>query len=85
MGNIIDYIDAYADRTFDDMAFNKVDALILSQFSYLKLDGFVPEVGTFTDGITIADMAKRAKLANNAYREFVPTVGTCRTVMNGAG
>ena len=59
MGNIIDYIGAYGSVSFEEKGFNKVDALILSQFSYLKLNGFVPCVGTMTDDVTIAQIAAR--------------------------
>ncbi len=57
MKNIVDYIADYGDKTFKDSAFNKVDALILSQFSYLKLDGLVPDVGSFSEPVTIAEIA----------------------------
>ncbi len=58
MKNIIDYIDRYGSLTFAEKPFNKVDALILSQFSYFKLDGFVPEVGTFEDPVTIKSISE---------------------------
>ena len=64
MGNIIDYTEAYADLTFAEKEFNKVDALILSQFSYFKLDGFVPSVGSFEDGVTIADIAAKDNVSD---------------------
>ena len=57
--NIIDYIERYKNLTFAEKEFNKVDALILSQFSYLKLDGFVPEVGSFADPVTIRQISQR--------------------------
>lgn len=58
--NIIGYVEQYGDAPFSEKGFNKVDALVMSQFSYFKLDGFVPEVGKRHDcGITIADIAAR--------------------------
>ena len=59
MKNIIDYIGAYGGHTFEDMPFNRVDALILSQFSYLKLAGFVPFDGSYENSVTIEEIAKR--------------------------
>ncbi len=55
--NITGYIKNYSTATFDEMPFNKVDALILSQFSYFKLRGFVPEVGTFVPPVTVSAIA----------------------------
>ena len=37
MKNITDYVDRYKDVSFEEKPFNKVDALVLSQFSYFKL------------------------------------------------
>ncbi len=59
MNNIIDYIGSYGHLTFAGKPFNKVDALIMSQFSYLKLEGFVPAVGSDEDNVTIGSIAKR--------------------------
>ncbi|MCR5507953.1 MAG: DUF2974 domain-containing protein [Lachnospiraceae bacterium] len=38
MGNITDYVTEYGDRTLDELPFNEVDSLVLSQFAYLKFD-----------------------------------------------
>lgn len=59
MKNIIDYIGEYGKFSFSDKPFNKVDSLILTQFSYFKLNGFVPEVGTMKPGVTIRSIANR--------------------------
>ena len=40
--NIITYVENYKDTDFEQMPFHEVDALVLSQFIYLKLDGLVP-------------------------------------------
>lgn len=40
MGNIRDYIIEYGDKTLDELPFNEVDSLVLSQFAYLKFDAF---------------------------------------------
>lgn len=57
MKNIIDYIENYGTLTFAEKEFNKVDALILSQFAYFKFDGLVPPVGTFLPPVSIKDIA----------------------------
>ena len=57
MKNIIDYIQKYGALTFEEKEFNKVDALILSQFSYLKLEGKVPAVGTMLPSVTLKSIA----------------------------
>ena len=57
MKNIIDYIQKYGDLTFEEKEFNKVDALALSQFSYLKLEGKVPNVGTMLPPVTLKSIA----------------------------
>lgn len=41
MANIIDYLDWRGDLSFASDSFNEVDNLILSNLSYLKLDGIV--------------------------------------------
>ena len=57
MSNIIDYVKDYGHNSFFDKPFNKVDALVLSQFSYLKLDSHVPQVGTLCPGVSVYDIA----------------------------
>ena len=64
MKNIIDYIGNYGELSFAEKEFNKVDALILSQFSYLKFEGLVPEVGTFLPPVSIRDIAGKDNAAD---------------------
>ena len=64
MKNIIDYIGNYGGLSFAEKEFNKVDALILSQFSYLKFEGLVPEVGTFLPSVSVRDIAGNDKAAD---------------------
>ncbi len=45
MENIITYIKNYGHLDYTQMAFNEVDALVLCQFIYLKLDELVPHYG----------------------------------------
>lgn len=53
--------------------FCDVDSLVLSQFSYLKLDGMVPDVDRDAEGISLRELAEHAdyeKLyADERYRE----------------
>ena len=64
MKNIIDYIGNYGEVTFAEKKFNKVDALILSQFSYFKFDGFVPSVGTFLPHVSVREIAGMDNVAD---------------------
>ena len=64
MKNITAYVENYKDKTFDEMPFNRVDALILSQFAYFKLNGFVPEVGTFVPPVSLSQIASSDKVAD---------------------
>ena len=43
MGTLLDYLKEYGDYTLAEKPFCEVDSLILSQFSYLKFDGMLPE------------------------------------------
>lgn len=58
MFNIIDYVKKYGDTGYEVMPFNDVDRLILSQFSYLKFDGLLPEVGMREPNVTIAQLSR---------------------------
>lgn len=62
MKSILDYIDEYGHLSFDEKEFGPVDSLILSQFSYLKMENIVPKVGTMVMPILIRDMAKSDNL-----------------------
>lgn len=64
MPNIIDYIKKYGDCEYSELPFNDVDSLILSQFSYLKFDGLVPQVGQNLPPITIANLSKMPDVDN---------------------
>ena len=64
MKNITDYVDRYKDVSFEEKPFNKVDALVLSQFSYFKLDGFVPSVGPMLENVTIRSIAQHENVSD---------------------
>lgn len=63
MKNILDYIDNYGHLSFEEKEFDKVDSLILSQFSYLKMDEVVPNVGSIKPSVKIKDIALSDELA----------------------
>ena len=42
MRNLFDYLNFYGNYSFDECAYNEVDALILALLSYVKLEGIVP-------------------------------------------
>ncbi|MBQ9863058.1 MAG: DUF2974 domain-containing protein, partial [Lachnospiraceae bacterium] len=44
MGNIVDYVKEKGDKLFSERAFSKEDALVLSQFVYLKFDNLMKEM-----------------------------------------
>ena len=56
MGNIISYLEKYGDKSFSEMPFNEVDALVLSQFSYLKFDGVIPRLTDNQNAVSMAQM-----------------------------
>ncbi len=57
MGNIISYLEECGHMSFGDLPFNEVDALILSQFSYLKLDGLIPKITDEAEAVSFLHLA----------------------------
>ena len=45
MKNMLYYLKVHGNDRMDERDFCDVDSLILSQFSYLKMDGIVPGIG----------------------------------------
>lgn len=61
MNNITDYVKQYGKFTINELPFNEVDSLVLSQFSYLKFDGLIP-VSTKEDvSITLEQLSGKKK------------------------
>jgi hypothetical protein len=58
MKNIIDYLSEYGERSFDDLAFNEVDGLVLAQFSYFRWDRIIPGFLEDEDGVSMTEMAQ---------------------------
>lgn len=73
MGTIIDYLKEYGDYTFKEKPLNEVDSLVLSQLSYLKFDGIVPDIMEDKPFVTIGYLNghqdKEKLFADERYRE----------------
>ncbi len=56
MGNIIDYVREYGDKSMKEHPFNEEDALVLSQFIYLKWEHIVPRLSDNAKNMSIKRM-----------------------------
>ena len=63
MGSMEAYIKQYGNLTFEQLAFNEIDALILDEMVYLPIDLFIGESFNFEDGMTIQELSQ-------AYRPY---------------
>ena len=61
MGNITDYVREYGDKSMEERPFDEVDALVLSQFIYLKWEHVIPGLGDNKEAMSIADMDEAMK------------------------
>lgn len=59
MSDIISYLKRKKDYSFSEEPFNEVDALVLSQFIYLKLDDLVPFTSEKRENVMLYDVANR--------------------------
>ena len=53
---ILTYLKKQGDKSFQELPFNEVDALILCQFSYLKFDGLVPGVDETAPAVVLREL-----------------------------
>lgn len=76
VANIIDYVEHYGKKTFEEVPFNDVDALVLAQLSYLpisidikkKLPLTIHKVAEdYFKTVSSADMKKRIRLYREVY------------------
>lgn len=71
--NMIDYVKKQGSLTFAESKFNDVDSLVLSQFSYLKFDGMVPDIDSGMEGVTVKELSERKDreklFADERYRD----------------
>lgn len=56
MRSITDYVKKYGKYTIDEMPFNDVDSLVLSQLAYLKFDGMVPGIKENLPSVAIREL-----------------------------
>ncbi len=68
MNTIIDYLEKEAFETFDERPISPVDSLILSQFSYLKFDGMVPNEFSENKAVSLVDIYQ-SKDFNNLFSD----------------
>ncbi len=59
--SIIDYALFNANRDFDEIPFNKIDALIFSQLSYLNYTGIVEDTRSESKGVYLHEIAEHEK------------------------
>ncbi len=69
MGTIFEYLEDYGRYSFFQIPFNEVDALILSQFSYLKLEGIVAPIERITYLISVEEIVQ-SKYSQHTYRQI---------------
>ena len=73
MGTILDYLREYGDYSFEEKPFSDVDSLVISQLSYLKFDGIVPEPGEECAPVSLSEIAAHADYdhlyADERYRK----------------
>jgi hypothetical protein len=60
MANIIDYANEAARKSFFEDPFNPLDSLLLSQLSYVRFDGIVPDVREKGSSISLKDILGHA-------------------------
>ena len=56
MNNVFGYLKEYGGFTFSQKKFCDVDALVLAQFSYLKVDGMVPRLREGAEAVTLRSL-----------------------------
>ncbi|MGB4407649.1 MAG: Mbeg1-like protein [Sphaerochaeta sp.] len=61
MSNIIDYVKSAKD-SFDSRPFCELDSLVLSQFSYLRFNGFVPGISSVDVSVSIRELLEQDNL-----------------------
>ena len=72
MKNIIDYLLEYGDRSFNDLPWNEVDGLVLSQFAYFRWDRVIPGFLEDEDGVTMTEMTQDLDTHYVYERELYP-------------
>ncbi len=78
MKNMITYLKKYGNTSFDELPFNEIDSLILSQIGYLNLDLFINDPN---DEIFLKDVLnkKNAKMLAEATMTRKDNIKLCKT------
>lgn len=58
MSGLLDYLYEYGHRTFDEEAFNELDAALLIELAYLPIDRFFDSSMNFEESISVKQLAK---------------------------
>ena len=66
---LLNYIDKYGDKSFDEERFNEVDNVILASISYLDLNGIVST--GFTNKITIKEASEKYFSIENVVKKHL--------------
>ncbi len=84
--NITSYIKWRGDLTFEERPFCDVDNLVLSELTYLDLNGIIPKAGEEED-ITIGEAIDRFRKEKESYtgngilkKEFADALGGIKAV-----
>lgn len=59
LGNVIDYLREFGDKSFSEYHFCEADVLLLAQLSYLKFDGAIPAIGERKPAVTLRQIDER--------------------------
>lgn len=65
MSDLFDYLDWRGDLSFEAVPFGKIDALLLSQISYLRLYNLVPYDFKESEAVRLCELAKSFKGASD--------------------
>ena len=73
MKNMLDYLKKYGNTSFDDLPFNEIDSLILSQIGYLNLDLFIehPHDEVFLNDVLNKKNAKKLSEATMTRKDNI--------------
>lgn len=88
MANIMDYVKLYKNKSFDEIHFNDVDALVLAELAYLPLSNFLKTgvmpitikslADMYFSKIKEEDMKGRAHIYRDSYHLFKEMMDTKR-------
>lgn len=82
MGNLLDHLIEYQDKTFEQHPFNLMDALLMCQLAYLKYNGIVP-ADSFVEWDEVvrhddSEAMYKDRLFGELYREVMTHVASGR-------